>query len=61
MTTRTSDEIKAATDEVYHLMGNQPKRRGWIPAPPKFAIDILACTDPRCSGRRCSCSKAGPR
>ncbi|MFI7126037.1 hypothetical protein ACIBQ1_10110 [Nonomuraea sp. NPDC050153] len=49
MTTRTSDEIQAATDEVYNLMSHQPKRRGWIPAPPTFAIDILACTNPSCA------------
>ncbi|MEV6036079.1 hypothetical protein AB0L65_33330 [Nonomuraea sp. NPDC052116] len=61
MTTRTSDEIKAATDEVYNLMSRQPKRRGWIPAPPKFSIDILACTSPSCSNRRCSCSRGSQR
>lgn len=61
MKTRTPAEIKAATDEVYSRMSHQPKRRGYMTAPPTFAIDTLACTDPRCSSRRCYCAKAGAR
>lgn len=54
MTTRTSAEIKAATDKVYSLMAHQPASRRFVDKP---RLDTGGCTASSCSNRRCSCSR----